>query len=224
MNWNIWIERWKETLEAIEQIGGEASELHIAKPATKEQVETIEKHLGYRLPESFREVLLNFSATVEFNWDLNDAIELPDTLRGIFASECTWNLFDIIEIEENRKAWIEGCFSNPEDEYDKIWYDKLAFMTVGNGDLIAFDLESYPNNTPVVYLSHDDGEGHGFVLGKDFKQFIDNWTKIGCPGPEDWQMIPFVDNSINGINPESKNAIEWRNIIGLNINKQGLVS
>ena len=33
-------------------------------------------------------------------------------------------------------------------------------MEVGNGDFIAFDLKEYPQKAPIVYLSHDDGEGH----------------------------------------------------------------
>jgi cell wall assembly regulator SMI1 len=193
--------------------------VHITKPATETQVEVVEKKLGLRLPESFRDILLNFSASVEFGWDLDDAVELPQELRGIFASECKWNLSEIVEIEEDRKGWVKECFPNPEDDYDKVWHNKLAFMTVGNGDLIAFDLQKYPDYTPVVYLSHDGGEGHGYILGEDFKDFIDKWTRVGCTGPEDWQMIPFIADSVSGINPDSEHAIKWRDIIGLNIEK-----
>ena len=37
---------------------------------------------------------------------------------------------------------------------------KLGFMNVPNGDVIAFDMKESEINPSVVYLSHDDGEGH----------------------------------------------------------------
>ena len=46
---------------------------------------------------------------------------------------------------------------------------------------------------------------------------MDRWMKIGCPGPEDGQMISFIDSSLSGINPENDNAIKWRKLIGLSL-------
>ena len=40
---------------------------------------------------------------------------------------------------------------------------KLGFMNVPNGDAIAFDMKESEINPSVVYLSHDDGEGHGYI-------------------------------------------------------------
>lgn len=45
---------------------------------------------------------------------------------------------------------------------------KLGFMNVPNGDVIAFDMKESEINPSVVYLSHDDGEGHGYIY----------WVKI----------------------------------------------
>lgn len=215
--WNNWITRWQGTVEAIERLGGKSTGLHIGKPASEQQLQQVEHELGHKIPESFRDVLLHFAGRVEFGWQLDDCIELPKALKGIFAGQCVWNIDDLIGMEESRKDWIRECFPNPDDEYDRVWHNKLAFMRVDNGDLIALDMEECPEHSPVVYLSHDDGEGHGCVLGQDFMDFIDKWTLIGCPGLEDWQMIPFVDTQTNGINPESKNALEWRRLIGLKL-------
>ena len=41
---------------------------------------------------------------------------------------------------------------------------KLGFMNIPNGDVIAFDMKESEINPSVVYLSHDDGEGHGYIL------------------------------------------------------------
>ena len=69
----------------------------------------------------------------------------------------------------------------------------------------------------MVYLSHDDGEGHGFRLGDNFADFIDRWTLLGCPGAEDWQMLPFIHSSTSGIDPWCENARRWRQCSGLEI-------
>ena len=68
---------------------------------------------------------------------------------------------------------------------------KLGFMNVPNGDAIAFDMKESEINPSVVYLSHDDGEGHGYILGKDFNTYLEQLLLVGACGNEDWQMLPF---------------------------------
>lgn len=213
--WNSWVTRWQTTLAMIERLGGEGKGLQIGKPASEQQIERVEQKLGLRLPESFRETLLDFSGHVDFGWNLNDCIKLPGALKSISSGECFWNIDNLPEIEESRKDWVRECFSDPDDDYDRVWHNKLAFMSVANGDAIAFDLDMHPDCAPVVYLSHDDGEGHGYILGRDFKDFIDRWTLLGCPGTEDWQMMPFLETMTGGINTDCQNALEWRRLIGL---------
>lgn len=121
---------------------------------------------------------------------------------------------ELLLAEENRKSWVEGCFSNPDDDYDKIWHNKLGFMTVANGDIIAFDLNDPNDDKKVVYLSHDDGEGHGVVLGENFNEYFSNLLLIGGCGNEDWQMMPFIDK-VKGLCAHSENADTYRKLIGL---------
>lgn len=87
-------------------------------------------------------------------------------------------------------------------------------MWVPNGDYIAFDLCS-SLEAPVVYLSHDGGEGHGYVLGNSFQEFIEQWSLLGCPGNEDWQMMPFISSPTSGLEPYGENAEHWREWFGL---------
>jgi hypothetical protein len=212
-----WIERWEKTLKAIKSIGGEVNELTIGKRASLEEVLKVENNLGYKLPECFRQVLLEFSSKVDFYWSLEDTIELPNELEDIFDGNCNWNINNICEIIEEKNDWVKNCFSNEHNEYDRVWHNKLAFLEVGNGDYIAFDLKNYPSKTPVVYLSHDDGEGHGYILGDNFIDFMDRWTKLGCPGTECDQMVPFVKSKLSGIDPNCENGQKWRELIGLDI-------
>lgn len=63
---------------------------------------------------------------------------------------------------------------------------------------------SVPDDPPVVYLSHEDGDLHGYRLGHNFIDFIDKWTQIGCPGLKDWQLEPFIESETSTINPNGK--------------------
>jgi hypothetical protein len=136
------------------------------------------------LPAEFRDTLLTVSSHCEFSWFLPNDFELPQLLRQIFSGELHWSLELLWQFNEAREGWIREVFSNPEDEYDKVWYNKFVFQEVGNGDFIAIDLlpESYGK---VVYLSHDDGEGHGCVMADSFKALLTDWVELGCVGGED---------------------------------------
>lgn len=216
MKWDIWKNNWNKSLKCVKKLGGEVSDgVHIDVPATEEEIQNVEKKIGIRLPKSFRKILLEFSKSVNFYWNLPDKLDLPNELNEIFAGELNWNLEDIYEIEETRKSWVEECFLDQNDNYDKVWHNKLGFMNVGNGDVIAFDMKDYPQKAPVIYLSHDDGDYHGYYLGDDFIDFISKWSSLGCPGPEGWQVSPFINDTEMGINLRCKNAIMWKMILGL---------
>lgn len=131
--------------------------------------------------------------------------------RENFCGELNWSLKSLIRIEESRKKWIEICFPDVKDDYDRVWHDKLAFQEVANGDLIAIDLR--PEHIgEVVYLSHDDGEGHGMVLAPSLSDLIDRWVPLACTGGEDWQWLPFFENG-RGLNADGDNAHAWRRLL-----------
>ena len=86
---------------------------------------------------------------------------------------------------------------------------KLGFMNVPNGDVIAFDMKESEINPSVVYLSHDDGEGHGYILGKDFNTYLEQLLLVGA--------LPFCLDAQSGIVSDCENAKEYRKLIGLQI-------
>lgn len=200
----------------IKEIGGEIQEIIIDKPASLKQILQTEKKLGVKLPACFKKVLLEFSGNFSFRWFLPDDMEQPNEFREIFCGTPHWSLELLTQFEEDRKGWIDNVFSNPKNEYDAVWHNKLAFCEVGNGDYLAFDMK---NNTDaqIIYLSHDDGEGHGFKIANNFIEFIENWSRIGFVGCEDWQWVPFTTNSISGINPNGEAAKRFRSWLRLEI-------
>ena len=207
-------EKLESFLKAIEAIGGNTKPLVFTSVASEAEVLDIEQRLGFRLPAEFRDTLLTVSSHCEFRWFLPDEFELPPVLRQLFSGELHWSLELLWQFNEAREGWIREVFSKTEDEYDKVWYNKFVFQEVGNGDFIAIDLlpMSYGK---VVYLSHDDGEGHGYVMANSFKALLTDWVELGCVGGEDWQWLPFCENKLAGIDPNSENALLWKQIIKL---------
>ncbi len=204
-----------QILNKIESIGGKARELVFESPSTENELIAIENELGQQIPNEFRKILLTLSGHCEFSWFLPDEFELPEGLDEIFSGALHWGTKFLTYFNQNKDAWIKEVFPNSEDEYDKVWHNKFVFQEVGNGDYLGIDLDD-KNYGKIVYLSHDDGEGHGYIMANSFEELLSNWSKIGFVGAEDSQWLPFVKNESSGILPDSENAIIWKKLINLN--------
>lgn len=212
-------QKWEEQLDLLYKTYGSiciAEDVEYKKDAiaTQEEVIRLEEALGMPIPQSLRDTFLRLSKHICFSAFLPSDFVLPEALTEIFSAYFTLSMDEMIEAEASRKSWVDECFSNEEDEYDKVWHNKLGFMTVGNGDVIAFDLNDTKEDKRVVYLSHDDGEGHGVILGETFADYFNNLLLIGGCGNEDWQMLPFIQAS-KGLDAYSANADTYRKLIGL---------
>ena len=218
-NFELFKKRLNLFLEKIEDLGGETDPLTIEKPATEEEIKSVEAKLGYTLPAHFREVLLENTAHLEFGWDIDDIIDeedisLPDKLAEIFRGKLLFGLDLLLDYEQDRQDWEGEVYPNSDKEYDRVWHNKMSFFQVGNGDYIAIELEP-ENYGKVVYLSHDGSENHGFYIADNFKEFLMNYAAVGCTGGEDWQWEPFYTEG-KGIDPSSKNAKTWYKVLGIN--------
>lgn len=182
-------------------------------PASPRQVTELESAVGTRLPEAFRDALLTISSHVEFRWFAGDR-KFPPPFDQNFSGDLHWSLDLTAQTETARKSWCSATFSNTEDPYDAVWHNKLAFYEVGNGDLVSFDLAE-DRNGQVIYLSHDDGQGHGRVLARDFRDLLDRWLPLACAGGEDWQWLPFTVDATSGLEPYAEPATAWRRALGI---------
>lgn len=200
----------------VDELGGYTIEIVCKEVATEKELLNIEKELGYKLPDDFRFALLNISSHLEFYWNLYNEdkkiLLVQNELAEIFSGSLDFGI-DIIPIcEESRKGWIDICYPDYNKSYDKIFYNKLAFQQVENGDLLAIDLEE-ENYGKVIYLSHDGSDLHGYVMANSFKEFLEEYTKIGCVGGEDWQWEAFTNNHTTPIDSNSENAKKWLEIM-----------
>ena len=217
-NFELFKKRLNLFLEKIEDLGGETDPLTIEKTATEEEIKAVEAKLGYTLPSHFREVLLENTAHLDFYWDINDItdegdISLPDKLVEIFRGQLLFGLDLLLDYEDDRKGWVKEVYPDYNNEYDRVWHNKMSFHQVGNGDYIAIELEP-ENYGKVVYLSHDGSENHGLYIASNFKEFLMNYAAIGCIGGEDWQWEPFYTKG-KGIDPTCENAQAWYKVLGI---------
>jgi hypothetical protein len=195
-------------LRSIESLDGNVDDLIIEPPATETELAGIEKVLERPLPIELRTFASNVSRRIAFRWNLPEDFKLPQPLRQIFAGGLEYDVSTIPDHEKGRAGWQAGCFSKADDPYDAVWHNKLGFHDVPNGDYLGFDSDGR-----IIYLSHDDGQGHGYVMASSFPDLLSRWVPLGCPGPEDWQWLPFVSGPISGILPASENAKHWLTVI-----------
>ena len=217
-NFELFKKRLNLFLEKIEDLGGEIEPLTIEKPAIEDEIKAIEAQLGYTLPLHFREVLLENTAHLDFYWDINDItdegdISLPDKLVEIFRGQLLFGLDLLLDYEDDRKGWVKEVYPDYNNEYDRVWHNKMSFHQVGNGDYIAIELEP-ENYGKVVYLSHDGASNLGTYLADNFKEFLMNYAAIGCTGGEDWQWEPFYTKG-KGLDPTCENAQAWYKVLGI---------
>ena len=210
------MDRWTDGLKAfllvVRKIGAEVQPLRVLPPAKEEVLAMIERQVGLPIPESYRMILARYSACVDFRWQLPDRTELPHEVRQIFAGGLYWDDKQIVQTYEGYQGWLTNCFSNPDNEYDRVWHGKFPVLHVPNGDMIGIETAG-EHKGAVVYLSHDGADLHGYRLGNDFEDFVDRYIALGCPGPEEWQLEPFLPNSTSGIQIDCPNARLWLSFV-----------
>lgn len=196
----VLVSKWHEILNKVVTFGGKVKALIIEPPATQEEISQIEKNLGFSLPLHFKEVLLNFSKHVELNWYMPDNVNLPHEFREIFSGEISWNLNAVEDLtllaEELEDGW--------EDE-DSGLRNKLQFLGVGNGDILAFDMVKGAE-APIIYWAHEGAES--YYIADNFIDYIDNLTLLYGVGAEMWQFEIFLNEG--GLTPNCLTAKRWR--------------
>jgi hypothetical protein len=170
-----------------------------------------EREIGRSVPRSLKAVLLGFSGEVEFFWFLPERTRPPSLLSGVFCGECLWSVADLPRINQEATWLAENCFTEADPDH-RLWANKFPFQSIGYGDFLAIDTtEADPQ--PIVYLSHELGWGHGYRLGPSFVEFIERWTRLGCPSDDIFPL--FVPDRAGDLDVSSEWAIQWCKWFGL---------
>ncbi|HEX3044605.1 MAG TPA: SMI1/KNR4 family protein [Bacillota bacterium] len=224
MSIDLWNKRWQALEIACKKNGatdrwdkGKRNPMRmlIGPPADEQSILQMERKLSRELPRSFRNVIGKYSADVDIAWQLRaSSARLPKEFDGIFSGEVRWSLLSLPDLFKHYNEWITVCFFRTNDPYDSIWHNKFPILNLADGDMIGIETGENRNGA-VIYLSHEDGEGHGYVLGNDFEDYIDRLSLIGGVGAEDYQWLPFTSSKTTGIDPYSEAGQKWREWFGL---------
>ena len=220
--WPIWEKRWRMAYDACCAMGplakANSSPPTIEPAASEAEVVAVEQRLGVRLPTAFRDTLIHFSRRTKFSWycDPYDCklVGPPKSVWSVVAGMCHWDLGRLEELDTARQQWAR-TFNDPKRGFDQVWQRKVvAIQQDGYGNLLALDA-SPDGGGAVVYLSHDDDAAHGYCLGRDFLDFMDRWSQVGCAGPHVRGWLPFTTGPQSLIDPNCQNARTWRKWFGL---------
>jgi hypothetical protein len=211
-HWNKF--KWRPLREMQKKKGWNIDDLEIVAPVKREEMEKLEKLTSQTFPEDFKTVLCEYASAVHLNWHMHE--ESVEEFKGIFGgggNGYLWD-FELLEyIHEDYLSWLKDCWTDPNDWYGGVYYNKVPFISVPNGDLIAFDKKIVNGQSEVIYLSHDEGQLHGHRLAKNFVEFISKWSNIGCVGTEEWQISPFYDFENKEIYSDGDAVRKWKNIL-----------
>ncbi|MBO9199537.1 MULTISPECIES: SMI1/KNR4 family protein [Niastella] len=194
--WERWVSDWRWIMTTAQKRNWYIRPIEIKPPVDITEIILLEENIGIRYPQEFKYVLTNYSSGVYLKWCI-EGEEPKNELKEVFSGGgrgCLWDFSFLRKDFDNYTGWVTKCFSNPEDSYDKIWHNKVPFIDVANGDVIAFDTSESTIESPIIYLSHDGSDFHGKRLAKNFIDFITKWSNLGCVGTEDWQFEPFYDH------------------------------
>jgi len=210
--WKEWVRNWNWVLDIAKKRNWDNDELVIKSPVSIAKVEEIENEFNFSYPTDFKTVLTKYSSGILFNWQIEHE-ETEGEFRQIFCGGGRGYLWDFETLRtdySNYLGSVNEAFPNLEDDYDRIWHNKIPFLDVPNGDVIAFDASGKKENGSVIYLSHDGSDFHGHRLAENFIEFISRWSNIGCVGTEDWQYEPFYDYEKMTLRDKGEAIDRWK--------------
>ncbi|MEQ9501566.1 MAG: hypothetical protein RIT81_32145 [Deltaproteobacteria bacterium] len=191
----------------LRRLGADVISCDVGALATPGDLSEIERAVGKKMPAEIRHFALNVAAKVSFHWSLDD--EHSDLDPSLVPwGEFSFDLSEIPELEKGRRSWVDTVFPDSNSPSDAVWHNKTAFQAVGNGDLLALD-----HDERVVYLSHEDGLGHGVIFAPSFMSYVAAGLELAFPGPEDDFLLMFYSKAKSCIDPDGVPGLAWRTLL-----------
>ncbi len=209
--WNNWLNNFTWILNVAKRRHWDYEPLGILPTIPATDVTALEVELGIQFPPDFKEVLVHFAGGVTLQWHMGE--DNPGGIyREIFSGGgrgYLWDFDRLKDLYDYYLGWMDAVFAQQQKEADPTWLKKIPFINVLNGDMIAFG-EATDEGHPVVYLSHEQSDLHGYPLGKNFVDFMNRWSNIGCIGTEDWQLEPFYDFRKKELKLDGREVGKWK--------------
>lgn len=103
------------------------------------------------------------------------------------------------------QSWADDTWVADDKEQKRIWDPAVPFCVLHTGDFLAFS-EPTEDDAPIVYLSHDD---ESRTIAKSFREFVQEWKRIGFLGPESWMLDPFLDPESGYLRHNTEAGKQW---------------
>jgi hypothetical protein len=221
--WNTWVGNWRWVTDALAAKGASVRRPKIAPPVRGPD-EVDDKLGGVWVPPDFADVLARYSAKVTLSWHLftDDADVAEEDLPpaeyeevSMSEADALWDAGTVSRLKRDLDRWVASAFPDVSDPWQRSWHNKVPFLEVSTGDLLAFDLSGGTARCPVVYLSHDgDTDVHGRRLGLDFTDFMTRWSNLGCPGPDFYLLEPLYDHRRRLLRDSGPAVDRWKAWVG----------
>jgi SMI1 / KNR4 family (SUKH-1) len=220
MNWRSHIQHWTK---ALKRKCKPKVHIEIGKPISSNELDLLEEDITYQIPACLRDFMRNESSLINFWWHLKPRINTPIAFNFPRSGYIEFTPTSLIILNDNRMGFLDGDEPAPVLEQ---WQHAFRFMGPGNGDQIALDMSTDSISPPVIYLNHEEPEKQ-LRLANSFSEFIDAWFFIGCAGPENEELKPFLtensnplpndreESTVSKLDPSCLNAIAFRSFFGL---------
>lgn len=109
------------------------------------------------------------------------------------------------DLKADCQSWADETWVADDEEQKKIWDSAVPFCALETGDFLAFS-EPTEDDAPIVYLSHDD---ESRTIAKSFREFVQEWKRIGFLGPESWMIEPFLDPESGYLKHDTEAGEQW---------------
>ncbi|PEJ56150.1 hypothetical protein CN692_18860 [Bacillus sp. AFS002410] len=195
------LKKWEYIINKIDCNNGEVDPLIKGEKATIEEVNQKESELGYKLPSSYKSIVLNFSKSLTFYYSFSDETQIPKEFSEIFSGEINWDITSLQNIDSLADELVEDG-----EEYGKNLRGKLEFSQAGNGDIYAFDMLSEGEEKPVIYWDHE--EDTVTYIADSFIDYLEKISELNCVGSEKWQIEYFLNT--RGLEVSSLKAQRWK--------------
>lgn len=186
--------------------GIEVSDINFKDPVKLSDIEKLEKNIGHSLPKSLKEIYINETSKLLFDWSAE-----PD----LFGIDCKSGYIKLLSPEEvmekvfEMKEMVEEGNNNQEelDSNEGLralvndWGHWIPIFSFPNGD--AFCIDTRKDKMPIVFLEHDVMDGgpyiHGTIIAASFEDLLEIWSKVSFVDIYDWSIA--VDGT--GLNIEN---------------------
>lgn len=225
MNRSDFLNQISEVKQMIQNIGGTIESELVAEPASKSDVQELERAYQIQLPDDFVYYLTNVSAEVDVQWSFDRELRLTvmkslptflNRFNAIYSGSLGWGLKKLAsDIDYFRRFNPNGIVlreNNVVTEEDA-FVGTLAICEIPCGDEIRINLAAPSKEKPIFYLNHSDPDESFVQLAPSFDAYVTQLLGISLVGSEIEQQLAFIPDRSIGIDCESKNALLWMNYL-----------